>query len=70
MKGTVLLFHLTLSSKTVSIWQQDEDNNLGGFLKIRDWNGPAGASHSLSAIIGKYIHNPFHKQKFMKSYVN
>lgn len=54
MKGKVLLFHLTLSSKPDTIWQQDEDENLEDFLKIQEQNGPASVSLSLSAVTGKH----------------
>jgi len=39
MKGLVLLFHLTFSSKTVPVYQQDEDKSLGGFLKYEIGKG-------------------------------
>lgn len=44
VKGTVLFFHLTLSPKPGTIWQQDEDKNFENFLKIQEWNGPDSVS--------------------------
>lgn len=70
MKGTILLFHLALSSKPDTIQQQDEDKNLEDFLIIQERHGPASVSLSLSAIRGKHTHDLFHKQKFMKPCVN